>query len=442
MNVRDSRRVWDSRVLLGILLANAAAAYSFFGVPVPWVAAPLLLFYSLNTGALSTKRKLASVVKPLLVFTGLAIVMTAYTWPASPSMPPLATTTYELFLVLRYATLAIYALGIVVFYRYTVKWGEFELCNLLTQVGLLVAGYSLYVYLAQLVGFWEIPRTRMGTGGQDFTVQAVKFQYEFHRALGSFREPSHLAEWLIVPAISSLAIKTKRALVSRIVMLAAIVLSGSLLAVFALAGAWLTLVLIGLSSTKSTRRTIVGASALVLCVVYIFDAVVGLGYLQVIQDRINDALRLGVEGTNRAYVFHYVVDNPPSLVGYGLGNASLKLTKALGTDLVASHLSLYVHYLYALGIIGVALLVWHFTLPLILAIRHGLTKLTLAGQAFVAGHVSWLLMYAGHSEEPALLHAAAVGALVALVARASLKKHAAGSSLYAARELKVCVPRR
>lgn len=441
MNVRDSRRVWDSRVLLGILLANAAAAYSFFGVPVPWVAAPLLLFYSLNTGALSTKRKLASVVKPLLVFTGLAIVMTAYTWPASPSMPPLATTTYELFLVLRYATLAIYALGIVVFYRYTVKWGEFELCNLLTQVGLIVAGYSLYVYLAQLVGFWEIPRTRMGTGGQDFTVQAVKFQYEFHRALGSFREPSHLAEWLIVPAISSLAVKTKRALVSRLVMLAAIVLSGSLLAVFALAGAWLTLVLIGFSSTKSARL-IVGASASVVLVVYVFDAVIGLGYVQVIQDRIDGALRLGIEGTNRDYIFRYVIDNPPSLIGYGLGNASLMLTEAVGTDLVASHLSLYVHYLYALGIIGIALLAWHFTLPLILAVRYGLTKLTLAGQAFVAGHVSWLLMYAGHSEEPALLHAAAVGALVALVARAILKKPTADSSLYAARELKVCIPRR
>lgn len=411
-------RVNETSIVFAALLLNAAGAYSLFGVPVPWLAAPLLVSYLLVTGPVLLERRLWSVLLPLVILAGLAIVTTVHTWPASTLMPALATTNYLGFLVSRYAALAVYIVGIIVFCRFTARRGELALCNLLIWIGLIVSGYAFFTYAAQLIGFWEIPRTRMGTGGQDFTVEAIEFQYAFHRALGSFREPSHLAEWLIVPTVAALGVKSRRAVISQLIMLSAIVLSGSFMAVIALAGAWLALGFIGLCGAKSTWRAMLGASVSAAIVVYLIDAALGLGFIRTIESRIAEALIFGVEGTNRNYIYRYVSENPLPAFGYGLGNASLKLTDALGVDLISSHLSLYLHYLYALGVLGVALLAWHFGVPLVLAVRFGLRNLSFAAQALVAGHAAWLLMYAGHSEEPALMHAVAIGGFLALVSRA------------------------
>ena len=69
-----------------------------------------------------------------------------------------------------------------------------------TAVGVLCAAMALYIYVAQLSGLPEPPRTRMGTGGDQ---QATTFTYAFHRAMGTFQEPGDLASWLVLPLFLS-----------------------------------------------------------------------------------------------------------------------------------------------------------------------------------------------------------------------------------------------
>ncbi len=406
-----------------ILLLNAADAYSVGNFPVPLFAGPLLVIYLSATGSFAVERRLHALLLPLMILVLLAGALTVINWPLSTSMPTLATTSYPVFVASRYAAIVTYALGIIAFYRYTTRWGERAICSLLITVGVGVALYAIYAYAAQLLGLWEIPRTRMGTGGQDFTAEAVEFSYAFHRALGSFREPSHLAEWLIVPIVASLSAKNRKALIARFVMLGAVVLSGSLLGVIALAGAWLATLFLSVSGARSTWRTLARASVPAVIVVYFTDAVFGIGYLGTIRDRLSEAFAFGIESTNRNYIADYVADTPFPPFGYGLGNASLRLTDALGTDLVASHLSLYVHYLYALGILGLALVAWHFSIPLIMAFQAGAKRLPIYAQAFVVAHVACLVLYAGGPEEPSLIHAVVVGGLVAMVTQYSMSRY-------------------
>lgn len=139
---------------------------------------------------------------------------------------------------------------------------------------------------------------------------------------------------------------------------------------------------------------------------------------QVVFRRLRDLVTKGpIGGSNRDYVYRFVKDHPPGLVGVGLGNANLVLTRYLQAPLIVSYLSLYLYFAYATGIIGCALLLAFLLHPILGALRG---RLQAAGERIplVAALVGWLVVFAAASEELALSFAVAYAMLAFRLRRA------------------------
>ena len=105
---------------------------------------------------------------------------------------------------------------------------------------------------------------------------------------------------------------------------------------------------------------------------------------------------------NRDYVLDYVMSMAPPFFGLGLGNASLEFAGWMGTQLMPSHQSLYVHYWFALGAPGVAICLLLLTLPLVSLFRRRHMDQSGGLGLLLAAQGAWLLLYAGHTEVFAL----------------------------------------
>jgi hypothetical protein len=274
-----------------------------------------------------------------------------------------------------------------------------ELSDFVISLGTWIAGLALYVYFAQISGLPDIPRTRLGTDGMEVT--AVRFSYAFHRALGTFREPSGMAVWLMLPFFLSLrSVSWRTYLIG-----ATIVLSGSMTAFVAIsAGAALGALFL---LTKTIRHKswffrlpiVAGFSAFFSVVA--FDFLVKAndnfsGLWRVISDRLLPVLFGGIEESNRGYVFEFANEIGIPLFGHGLGNINLLLTEWQGGIAVSGILSLYLNILLGLGAIGLAILGLFLASPL----RQNLSAAT-AREAYpvYAAYFGWLSAFVIHSAE-------------------------------------------
>lgn len=383
------------------LFGGSLAAYAVAGVPIQWIAlvtfAVAAIFLLLALGIPSTTG--TSDLIALTLYALIVNVAVILTGKQDTQMPALATTSYFTFVSLRYINILCVYLTIL-YLRTMLEMGKGRsIINITVAIGAVVSLFALYVYIAQTKGLPEPSRSRIGTSGGE---QSVLFTYAFHRALGSFREPAHLAEWLIVPLFLSMMIKSRLKLVVTCLIASAILLTGSLTGMVSVALGWVASLIIR-SSIKYSVKQVLGLAAPVLgFALLIFTALVASNSIAnvdlggVVWERLQPIVETrSMEGTNRNYTWDYVFDSPPSLLGVGLGNSGLRFGQYLQIPLVPSFLSLYFNIAYSAGFIGIIFLVRFLFRPVVGFIKRS----TLHPPELVAAYIAYLIVFAIHSEE-------------------------------------------
>jgi hypothetical protein len=392
-------------------------AYSLFSIPLTWFSAIIYIVAAivplLSTGRLTVPRGTSLLF--LYLFWSLLALSLYLATNEPPAMPARTTTPYPVYLILRFLFVIVF-IAVVTTSYWMVRRGALEQV-IRVHAGLLafVSISALYIYAAQIAGFWEPPRNRMGTGGQDFLSEGVHFTYAFHRALGTFREPSHLAEWLaamvvfLLPVMASY-IRTLYWWLIVFLALVAITLTGSLLGAICLASGLLTLLI--LQKGLRLLASIAGLFLLMLAIVLVVNSALEIDVLGTLAPRFVEMIAGGVGATNRAYVYDYLEQVPLTFMGYGLGTGPLLFASALGSDFIVPFLNLFISVAHDAGLVGVVCIVIYFSLPFIFAFRYGISSNPLVAGC-LASHVSWIFAYLGRSPELSPAHAVPVGILMA-----------------------------
>jgi len=353
-------------LLLGFTL-NAFAAYSIGPVPIEWLSRLIFLGTAtlmLLSGVMPRVPSFAS-LHLLFYWAILSVLASQFDNSLQVELPKL-TTPYPIFVFLRFlnllSSISVAYLAVVVIETYSLR----KLVAFIIWLGTIVAVYAVYVYLAQLYGLPELLRSRGGTGGG---AQATVFSYAFHRALGTFREPSHLAEWLLAPLFVSLAFRNRIMNPHTIAMTIAFLLTGSLAGVGGFVAGLGTAVFFANPLRVKSWKAMAGVMAVLVAGLLIFSVVaagtkIGVTSLpEVLGSRAGEILfGSGIAGSNRGDIIRVALQGDITAFGYGFGKAHLVLsenyrhTVSEATNLVLSFHSLYLHYLYANGVVGLGLL--------------------------------------------------------------------------------------
>lgn len=407
------------------LVLDGLAAYSVGPLPLPWIGKFLIL--TLAFGLLSVSRF------PLYPGAALVVLVVLWSWLSTAvgtlqmdyaqMMPPLATSGYPLFLILRVANLMAFAAMVFLVWWLCAHGYRAHVIRMVVLLGTVLATIAIYIYVAQITGLPEPARSRVGTSGEE---QATVFTYAFHRAMGTFREPSHLAEWLVAPLVLSFVSRRSSASVEKLLMGVALLLTGSLTGLAGFAAALAVVLSAGFLLGRVQWRTVFDLGVLLLIAGAGFSIIArdyaggSADLFRVVLDRIGPILEYGIEASNRDYIYSYMDEMDLSLVGVGLGNANLLLSEYLGSQATASFLSLYFQTASATGLVGLTLLITLLSVPVIaLFVRRGLR--TDDGAPWLLGaYVAWLVMFSVNSEELNTLF----GVVFALVAYAAGGGHA------------------
>jgi hypothetical protein len=407
------------------LVLDGLAAYGVGPLPLPWIGKFLVL--ALAIGLLGVSRL------PLYPAATLVVLVVLWSWLSTAIgtlqrdyaqlMPPLATSGYVLFVILRLTSLMAFAAVVFLVWWLCAHRYRAHVIRAVVLLGAVLAAIAIYIYVAQITGLPEPARTRVGTSGEE---QATVFTYAFHRAMGTFREPSHLAEWLAAPLLLSFVSRRSSVSADRLLMGVALFLTGSLTGLAGFAAGLVVVLSVGFLLGKIRWRTVFGLGVLLLVAGAGFSIIArdygddGADLFRVLVDRIGPILEYGTEASNREYIYSYMGEMDLTLCGVGLGNANLVLSEYLGSQATASFLSLYFQSASATGLVGLTLLVLLLSVPVIaLFLRRGLR--TDDGAPWLLGaYVAWLVMFSVHSEELNILF----GVVFALVAYAASGGHA------------------
>lgn len=401
------------QVLFGLMIVlDALAAYTVLGVPIPWFSyacAFLGLILLVKKNDMRVRVPPASSIVLILIFYAMVVQLLSTAMGHSYSMPTKATTGYWMFIMARFGTLGGFLIVLTFAYNVARRFGTDKVMSIMSAVAVFVILTALYIYAAQTFGLWEPPRNRLGTGGQDFLATAVRFTYAFHRLLGTFREPSHFAEWIVGPLLIMWFLpKAAYYRIAAILGFVAMTLTGSLLGAVALSAALLTIVVIRLFSGRIPKRLLWAPLSMVLGILTA-TFVTGVDIVSVVADRFGVLFLEGVGGTNRAYVYDYLRSNAPPITGYGLGNANLVFTEYRRSDLVQSHLSLYVNYWFSLGIVGLVLVSCVSLRPFLSRQMWWAANRDQVTVVLLAGITSWVVSFVGHAEELSVMFATLCG---------------------------------
>ena len=389
---------------LFLVYLHSLAAYSLFGVPLQWLVSVSvigLVFFLLSRGSVHIVPG-TNLFLSLFIW-GLMITLYKVIFYADPSLLPKGSTTGFLpYIGLRFLNIVVFSCVVyIVYYVGRKGHGDF-LIKSLVNIGVAVALSAVYIYFAQLYGWPEPSRSRLGTsGGEQHTV----FTYAFHRALGTFREPSHLAQWLVLPLCLSFIGEPKKNALKTLSISVALILTGSLTGIggvlVGLCLAFLIMPKTNVSVLKSLGRVVVPCFAVVFLLVFVSLSKSGeLSYLEVLWDRVEPMLfGEGVEDSNRGYVYHYFSGKALSWWGEGFGMSNLTFAHQLGVSVVASFLSLYLNYLVSTGWVGVTLLMLFLLYPIFLVYVNRNKLNSEKGVFLLMAYGAWLFMFAGHAEE-------------------------------------------
>ncbi len=404
-------------LFISLLFCHALAAYSVAGIPLQWGAqlgVVFLCFY-------------VFVRDKIFLFPGFNPFILLFTWAVLVTLGNnivfdygailggLATTKYEVYIFLRFLGLIFFLSSILLTYWLCVNGHQEKLIKGIVNVAFFISLFSIYVYIAQVLGLPEPPRTRAGTGGGE---AATSFTYAFHRAMGTFREPSHLAEWLVVPFFLSYTLNKSMFNLKGLIMGGVLLLTGSLTGVISILGGLFMSIVFNLNfDTKAVKALskivvpVVGAF-LIFSAVSIITKSDSKGIITVLWERVEPIIYdKGVHSTNRSYVYEYFEKEDTPLVGDGLGNANIKFSKFMGIEATVSFLNLFLNISFSLGVIGLLLALAFILYPIILYI---LSRNHLEGTKplfLFSAYMAWILIFVMHSEEFSLFF----GVIYALV---------------------------
>jgi len=322
--------------VMAMLTLDGLQTYAIGPVPLSWLGRVAVIGL---VGFLWLFRDLyrAPGVVPLLVVLAWGIAVTvgnAIVTDYAIMSPVFATTAYPVYLVLRWLwLLSFIATLALVFWLFVEGCGD-AFIRWLVHLAALVALAAIYIYFAQINGWWEPPRTRIGTGiAAGLAEQATNFVGLFHRAMGTFREPSHLGAWLVLPLWLSFTGAGWRARAETLVIGLTIALTVSLGTILALLFGFAGALVLTDPLRKPNLRLIAivvlllaAATAVFQIVAVAYGAKVGL--VAALWDRIAPMLAGGLDASNRGAVFRRYFETfgvIPPLVGIGWGHVPLIL---------------------------------------------------------------------------------------------------------------------
>lgn len=409
-------------IYAALMFGNALDAYNLGPIPVQWLAQLGTIAAVLFLGC-THKLYIVPGSQVLLWFLLWALLVTTFNSAINDYkslMPPLATTPYPVFISLRFLTILSFISTLCLVYWLLVKGYRDSVIKWTVIIGTIVSVVAIYIYIAQIYGLPELPRNRISTDGVTAGEgQPVVFTYAFHRALGTFREPSHLAEWLVVPFFLSLIYRQSVLHnIHTILIGTAILLTGSLTGILGSALGFVGAIFIFNPFKLNNLKTLLRFAVIVLLALVIFNSIVvsyGTGEInlfQVIGDRLAPIFfEGGMKESNRSYIYEYVANTSIPLFGSGLGNANILLSQYLGVEVVASFLSLYFNIVFSSGVLGLALLFLFFFRPVIKILVIKKLRQSKKILLILAAYLAWLIMLAVHAEELPMMFAVACALL-------------------------------
>lgn len=400
-----------------VFVGTSLGAYAFGPIPFQWLTQFGLLG---AVGLLLLAGKLGpvpglGVMVPLVAWAAVVTLANAMLFDYAAFMPPLASAPYPVYMALRFLALLTFA-GAALLVYYLLQNGYRDvIVRRIVWVGSAASLAAVYIYFAQVNGWWEPGRTRMGTAGGE---QSVSFAYAFHRAMGTFREPSHLAEWLLLPFLMGFSYRGRFRVPHMLTMSAAMLLTGSLTGIIGIGGGLAGALLLGDPMNRRRLRVplrlagVAFAGMLVFNVVAVSNGASAADLLEVVSTRLEPIMEGGIGQSNRGYVYEYAATQPFPVTGNGLGHANLVFTAESGSLWMSSFLSVYVNTLYSLGIPGLVMLLVLLGVPVVRLVRAPGFRTDPDLMLLMAAYLGWLLMFSVHSEELTLVFGIVFGMVV------------------------------
>lgn len=416
--------------LATMLVLDALEGYAIAGVPLPWLGMALAIPVILVQATYQRLRAPPGVMLYLVLVVWLFAntMVASMLGPYAEMHPSTATTPYAGFVLLRGYSFLGYLLVLILVYNFAITDTRQRLVDFIVWLGVAVTLYAVYVFIAARVGLPVLPQSRYGTGEAGAQSGGAIGQFGdgnerfLVRVVGSFREPSFMAVWLIVPFFLSLT-RGKGAMNWRTLVIAMGILgTGSLTTAVTLPiGFLLALVLMNPFRRQSLFILLgvtVGIGVLFLAIDLAFRLYLGFhqefGLLTQFSDRLERITAGGVAASNRGYAYDKFFDSEFSLVGIGLGNAHIYYSRGAATPV--SFLSLYIHIWFAAGAIGLGLLVLYILSPIaLLMLRSGAR--TPDTVWLVATYLAWIIVYFGTAESFSMMPAMITGLLLAHLMR-------------------------
>jgi hypothetical protein len=379
---------------------SALSAYSLYSIPIPWLGQVGTIVLA---GVIVARRDLRRFpgLNIYAFFCFWAFLVTLVNMVVSNTdllLPVHSTTSYFNYIALRFVNLIAFAGALIVVHHVARLEGQKRIIQMVANIGAGFALFALYIYLAQIGGLWEPWRNRMGTGGG---AQSIVFSYAFHRAMGTFREPSHLAEWLLLPLFCGLQ-PAKWNWLKSILILAVILLTGSLTGVLAMVFGFAVAFLFALSRGKISASfwQIAKFAVFVLAAAGLYSAFVATkvgysGLSSVLWDRVAPLFDRGIAASDRGYIYEYLNHQNLSLFGEGVGNANIRLSNVTHLAAVESFLSIYINTVFSLGVIGLFVLLAFLAAPLAVVYKSAQR----VNHWILGAYFAWLLDFTAHSEE-------------------------------------------
>lgn len=401
-----------------LLITDALEAWQIGPIPIQWLSktgSVAIAIWLVGAGRLFFAP--GSVLFIAFVAWAAAVTTWFAVFSAIPHpMPAMATTPFPVFVALRFLNLFAFFAIAQITYTLLKAGKQDQIVKVVILLGVLVAATGIYLYVAQTLGLPQPPRNRAGTSGGE---QVTTFSYAFNRALGTFREPSHLAEWLTLPLFLCFADRRRARTTEAVVIAAALLLTGSLTGIVG-AGMGLAAALVVTNPFGANKlRILTRVLAITLVGLWVFQQTVAsnlpgsVSLVDVLSGRLSPILEGGLAESNRFYIYNFLRDTPAPFWGAGLGAANLEVSAYLNSDLVTSFLSVYFNTLYATGAVGMTMLAIFLGLPLVRLWIEARTRLDdRYTYMTAAAYCTWLIVFAVRAEELAPTFGVAYAMLV------------------------------
>lgn len=406
-------------LFIALFFMSGLEAYQVGRIPIAWLASAGFVVL----GLMHVLRSNAVMPVPggafFLIFCSWSLLAGGIGSPAFQELMPVdATLPYGPFVLARFFRLLAFGTVLYIVVCLLREGHASRLAAGIVWAGVILSLAALYMYLAGIHEWPDLPRTRMGTAGGAQAVTFSSGDLFYHRALGTFREPSHLAEWLLIPFFFSFLRAQILYRIGTFIIAAALILTVSLTGILSLTLGFLFVLLID-RPLRSRNVGIALLAALVLAAGALIADSVSISTIEepkslytIISTRITGLFSDGLRASSRSYIYDFIDAHPLSLLGFGLGNTNILLARTLDSPIVVSSLSLYYNVLYSAGIIGFIFLMLFLLRPIGGYVPRLRTMKDHRGSVLLMAYAASLISFSVLSEELTIPFAVSAGFLI------------------------------